>query len=79
MLLIQVNVVVVGQDAGNCSSSQVGDFVQTLNPTQYQHLLSMLSSFRVSKMKIEPDPPQEQALGSCFSISVSPMLNDPRY
>jgi len=64
----QVNPIVsqVCETHQNLSSSNqvMGDFMQTLCHTQYQHLLSMLNThLNVAKTWVEPDAPQDQASG----------------
>jgi len=54
--------------------------MQSLTLVQYQDLLTMLNSYlNIARVVTKPDASHNQASGTCFSISVSPALNSPRY
>lgn len=54
--------------------------MQTLRPTQFQQLLNILTPhLNMAKAQIEPDASQDQASGTCLSISINPVLNSPKY
>ena len=51
----------------------VGSFVKTLNTSQYQQLMSMLSAHLVST-KVDDSSENPSATGTCFTVSMHPVL-----
>ncbi|XP_022897798.1 uncharacterized protein LOC111411504 [Olea europaea var. sylvestris] len=54
--------------------------LHTLNPTQYQHLMSMLSfHLKAVKLDLETGTSSGKESGTCFSISINPSFNSSRH
>ncbi|KAJ4717700.1 Retrovirus-related Pol polyprotein from transposon TNT 1-94 [Melia azedarach] len=62
------------------NSNHMSNFVQMLNPSQYSHLMAMLSN-HLSDAKNGSDAaiPLIQASGTCLSISINPIFCSSRY
>ncbi|XP_022871010.1 uncharacterized protein LOC111390234 [Olea europaea var. sylvestris] len=76
----QANCVVAGLISDlDQTQHKVGDFMQTLNAAQYQHLLSILNDhLTAAKFETQEEAVPDQITGTCLSISFKPMLNSPR-
>lgn len=66
------------------SDGDIGRFVQTLNPVQYQQLMNVLNThLRAAKLNSEISvnfgANSGKASGTCFSISIHPTFNSPRH
>ena len=56
-----------------------GNFLQTLSHEQFQQLLAMLSTHMTSNGRQNDSPSTSYVTGTCFSISVHPMLSSLYY
>lgn len=57
----------------------IGDFMQTLSPNQCQHLMSMLSAHLTTAKVKDEGTNANHVLGTCLSISISPIFNSPKH
>ncbi|XP_052203055.1 uncharacterized protein LOC127808520 [Diospyros lotus] len=69
-----------GDGTNQVESQDMGNFMQSLTPTQYQNLLSMLST-HLSDVKIDADASKtpDQASGICLSTNIASSLGCPRF
>ncbi|XP_031270522.1 uncharacterized protein LOC116128896 [Pistacia vera] len=66
---------------GNAENSRnFGSFVQMLNPSQDQHLMTMLNThLSAAKIGTEADAISAQASGTCFSVAINPIFNSSKH
>ena len=80
----QINYAIINQvnDSGinQVKSQDMGGFMQSLTPMQYQNLLSMLS-IHLFDVKIDTDVSKipYQASDICFSTNINSSLSYPRF